>query len=237
MTTRSIYGLDPSKYPSNMGKAWKEDEVIKLLTSIQKKKSIEAIASEHGRTVGGINSRRRHIAADYYFNDKRPIDEIVKFTGLTVLEVHDAINRREKAAKVKEPLAKESNIKVKCEDLPVKVYHPPICEHLPPPTVFRLSCTARSEVKVVRDLHGDVDSMWVCLTHAKEITKDDPNYYITDAHDPKTLENPMVKRRMKPAIDTRGELDALKADIAELKKDVKEILRLMNAVYDFQEEN
>ena len=112
-----IFGLDASKYPARLGQPWKEEEVVKLLTSIQKKKSIEDIAKEHDRTVGGINSYIRKLAADYHFHDKRPIEEIQKFTGLTKEEIEDVIKRRElkdAAKKSAEPV--ESNIKK--EELP-----------------------------------------------------------------------------------------------------------------------
>ena len=87
--------MDPSKYPSRMGQPWEEDEVVKLLASIQQNKSIEDIASDHERTVGGINSYRKKLAVEYYTNDQRPIKQIQKFTGLSQLEIEDAINRHE----------------------------------------------------------------------------------------------------------------------------------------------
>lgn len=97
MTTEKklMYGLDPSKYPSRMGQPWKEDEIVKLLTSIQKKKSIEEIAKEHGRTEGGINSYITKLAVDYHLNDKRSMEEIQRFTGLTKEQIEDAIKKRE----------------------------------------------------------------------------------------------------------------------------------------------
>ena len=92
---------DPTKYPARMGKKWDDDEVLKLLTSIQKKKTISEIATEHQRTTGAINSERRKLAADYWFNDKRPIEEIIKFTGLTKEEIEDTIKRRTAAKEFK----------------------------------------------------------------------------------------------------------------------------------------
>lgn len=89
-----FYGLDPTKYPSRMGQPWKEDEATKLLVSIQKKKSSEEIAKEHDRTVGSINAYIRKLATDYHFNDKRPMEEIQKFTGLTIAQIEDAIKKR-----------------------------------------------------------------------------------------------------------------------------------------------
>jgi hypothetical protein len=100
---RAIYGLDPSKYPARIGQPWKDEEVEKLLRNIQKKKTMEEIAKEHQRTVGGIYSRIREIAADYHFNDNRPIEEIQKYTGLTKEEIEDAIKRRKFNEALKKP--------------------------------------------------------------------------------------------------------------------------------------
>lgn len=82
------------KHPARMGQKWTDDEVIKLLSSIQSKKSIKDIAAEHERTVGAINAQRRRLAADYWFNDKKPIDEICILTGLTKDDIEEAIHRR-----------------------------------------------------------------------------------------------------------------------------------------------
>jgi hypothetical protein len=91
---RTMYGMDASKHPSRMGQPWKADEIEKLLTSIQQKKSIADIASEHERTVGGINSRRSELAANYHFKEKRSMEDIQTLTGLTEKEIEDAIQRR-----------------------------------------------------------------------------------------------------------------------------------------------
>ncbi len=79
---------------NRQGQPWKDDEIFRLLKSIQEKKSLETIAGEHGRTKGGIKSRLRVLAADYHYNDGRPIEQIMKFTGLSKAEVEEAINRR-----------------------------------------------------------------------------------------------------------------------------------------------
>ena len=80
--------------PKRHGKPWPEEEIISLLKLIQKKKSLEEIATHHERSIGGIKSRLRGIAADYYFNDKYTIEDIEKYTGLTASEIEDSINRR-----------------------------------------------------------------------------------------------------------------------------------------------
>ena len=146
---QTMYGLDTSKYPARMGKAWGDEEVIKLLKSIQKKKPINEIATEHERTLGGINSKRRDIAANYWFNDKRPMEEIQKYTGLTKEEIEDTIKRR---------IARNKN-------------KPPVKP---------------------------------------------------------------IEKGVKPIENAPTEIAELQNEIAIIKKDVQEILRLMNALYEFE---
>ena len=107
MTTvkKTYYGLDASKYPTRMGKPWKEEEVNRLLESIQKNTSIELIAATHERTVGGIQAELRKLAV-IYFNQKRPIKDIVRLTGLTEEQVEDAVLKRSKPKPTSEPKAK-----------------------------------------------------------------------------------------------------------------------------------
>ena len=84
---------DPTKYPARMGKPWAEEEVVQLLGSIKKKKPMADIATEHERTVGGISAQLKRMAAEYYMNDGRTIEEIGKFTGLTTQQINDAIKK------------------------------------------------------------------------------------------------------------------------------------------------
>ena len=91
---QNLIKKDPSKYPSRMGKNWDEDEVHKLLQSIQNKKPISDIATEHQRTSGAISSALRKIAADYWFNDKKSIEEISEITSLSINEIEYTIKRR-----------------------------------------------------------------------------------------------------------------------------------------------
>jgi len=116
-----MYGLDASNYPSRMGQPWEEEELVKLLRSIQKKKSIEEIANEHDRTVGGIASRIRKLAVEYHYNDKRPIEEIQKYTGLSKEQIVTAIAKHDIKEGIKKKPAEprinpiEENIVV-CEE-------------------------------------------------------------------------------------------------------------------------
>ena len=81
--------------PSRRGQPWLDDEIQNLLQAVRKKESIEQIAQKHDRTPGGIRSRLRELAADYYFNDNRPIEEIMRFTGLDSETITDAISKRQ----------------------------------------------------------------------------------------------------------------------------------------------
>lgn len=80
--------------PERMGVGWSDEETVRLLTSIQKKRTIEEIAADHRRSEGAIQSRLRRLAADYHYYDRRPIEEIQKFTGLSKEQVEDAIAAR-----------------------------------------------------------------------------------------------------------------------------------------------
>jgi hypothetical protein len=92
---------DPSKYPARMGEPWGDEEVLQLLTLVQKKKTVDEISNLHERTVGSINSKLKSLAMEYYFNDNRPIEEIQKFTGLTKEVIEYAVNiRKERKTKV-----------------------------------------------------------------------------------------------------------------------------------------
>ena len=88
--------------PINQGKPWLEDEILRLLQAVKRKESIQQIAETHRRTSGGIQSRLSSLAADYYYNDERPIEKIMTFTGLSKDQVLDAIAKRANTMKVKE---------------------------------------------------------------------------------------------------------------------------------------
>ena len=68
-----------NKIITNVGKPWSEEEIKKLLDGVSKGYSIKTIAENHKRMPGGITSRLRQIAADYYYNNELPIEKIQKF--------------------------------------------------------------------------------------------------------------------------------------------------------------
>ena len=114
MDKKGIYGLDPEKYPTNMGKAWLDDEVVQLLQGIKRKKTIQEIAEQHKRTVGGITSRLKQLAADYH-EEGRPIEDIEKLTGLTKEQITETVERRRVGKMLRERRAEEKSIAKKGE--------------------------------------------------------------------------------------------------------------------------
>ena len=78
----------------NMGTPWREPELLQLLKEIKDKMPYDDIAKLHKRTSGGITSRLRQLAYDYYTEEKS-ISEIMAITGLSKDDVVDAITKRE----------------------------------------------------------------------------------------------------------------------------------------------
>lgn len=106
----------------NMGKPWKDEELIQLLKEIKMKIPTQEIAKTHKRTNGGIVSRLRSLAADYYCNDDMPVEQIMVITGLDKDHVIDAIEKREYQNTVKE---KKAQMK------PVKAVKVPVAQEAP----------------------------------------------------------------------------------------------------------
>jgi hypothetical protein len=75
----------------NAGKQWSDEEVRRLLSAINKKKSVKQIAADHERTPTAIKAQLKKMAAEYWFHDWRTVDDIMIFTGLTRKEVEAAI--------------------------------------------------------------------------------------------------------------------------------------------------
>lgn len=81
-------------YPSNLGQKWTDEEESILLEELHNNIDIEKISQSHGRTVGGILSRRRMIAYNMYLNEV-PMEEIVSKTKLDVKCIEETIKRRQ----------------------------------------------------------------------------------------------------------------------------------------------
>jgi hypothetical protein len=102
---KNLKEQNPERF-GNVGKSWKEQEIVQLLSNVQKRLTHAEMAEKHARTVGSITSKLKGIAADYYFNDERPIDEIKKYTGLSVEDISDAISKRQYEMENKKPSKK-----------------------------------------------------------------------------------------------------------------------------------
>jgi hypothetical protein len=96
--------------PNRCGKAWSDEEVQQLLQEVRKKETHSQMASTHQRTIGGIRGRLKQLAADYYFNDNRPIQDIMKFTGLDAESIADAISKKQYELDMKEKKTKEASL-------------------------------------------------------------------------------------------------------------------------------
>lgn len=147
---------NPERY-GNVGKQWKDEDIVKLLSNVQKGLTHSQIAESHGRTVGSITSKLKGIAADYYFNDERPIDEIKKYTGLSIEDISDAISKRQYEMDNKKP-SKKAQVKAAATVSPVAAvametkgatkddfYH----------TMVELLSTAKDIQRMMKDFHAD----------------------------------------------------------------------------------
>ena len=103
--------------PPRNGLKWKSDEIIQLLEEVSYK-SINDIAKIHERTPNSITAKLNSLAADYFFNDNKSIDEIVELVGLPKSAVDAAIqkrileNKEANKTKDKEPKAKDKEPKI-----------------------------------------------------------------------------------------------------------------------------
>ena len=86
----------------NHGKPWKKEERIVLLQEIKDKKEYKEIADIHKRTVGGITSQLRSIAADLHIDEKKSIQECIEITGLDMTDILEAIDKREYNDRIKQ---------------------------------------------------------------------------------------------------------------------------------------
>lgn len=107
--------LPKSNYPARMGKAWDDHETLNLLKKIRENKTVDTIAKEHERTVGGITSRLRVLAYEFY-EEGKTIDQIKKYTGLSTEQIADSISKREYAKLIKE---RKQNLKNKLKEDPI----------------------------------------------------------------------------------------------------------------------
>ena len=80
--------------PPNVGQLWSDEEEALLLEELNNNESVETIAQNHGRTIGGINSRRREIACKLHAQNV-PIGEIIRRTRLRFCTIEQAIAKKQ----------------------------------------------------------------------------------------------------------------------------------------------
>jgi hypothetical protein len=108
---KMLKSQNPDKeYPSNLGKAWDEDEESLLIEELYSNMDIETIARNHNRTMGGINSRRRLIAYNMYLNNST-MESIIKWTKLDEECIKQIIEKKSGNNSVK--IKKDKPIKIK----------------------------------------------------------------------------------------------------------------------------
>ena len=83
---------NPNKYPPRMGMPWSSSEKHNLIMDLKMGKSIERIAAEHQRTVGGINSYRKKMVEELYSKGKQ-LNEIREITRFTIQEIEYFISK------------------------------------------------------------------------------------------------------------------------------------------------
>ena len=111
---KMLKSQNPDKeYPSNVGLKWFEDEETRLLEELNKNMDIEAIAQNHNRTVGAINSRRKEIAYKMFLKNDS-IEEIIEKTKLDEESIKQTIDKRKnnnpKKTETKKPVSLENEI-------------------------------------------------------------------------------------------------------------------------------
>jgi len=68
--------------PLNMNKSWTQDEIQTVLSQIQAKRSPEEISKRIKRPITDIRSKLKAIAAEMYFKDNVPYEQIHGVTGV-----------------------------------------------------------------------------------------------------------------------------------------------------------
>jgi hypothetical protein len=107
---KMLKSQNPDKeYPSNLGKAWSEDEETLLIEELYSNIDIETIARNHERTIGGINSRRRQIAYNMYLNNSS-MESIIKWTKLDEECIKQIIEKKSGDKPVKITKVKDDNM-------------------------------------------------------------------------------------------------------------------------------
>ena len=119
----SYYGRPNPGGLENMGKPWKNEEIDQLLSEIKDGKTHKEIAIIHKRTIGGILSILKRVAANLHLINKMEIQQCIEITRLEKADVLDAIDKREynerekkRAAEIKAQVKAQSSVPAKVLD-------------------------------------------------------------------------------------------------------------------------
>ena len=130
---------------------------MNLLACVQKKMNHADIAEKHKRTDKSILWQLKSIAADYYFNDKIPLANIMKYTGLSPEQIGDAIakrkNQNEIAQKKEAPISAAVKIDTNLEsseDVPRKGTRDEFYN-----VISELLEVAKDIQRMMKDFHAD----------------------------------------------------------------------------------
>lgn len=152
---KNLKEQNPERY-ANIGKQWKEEEIVKLLSNVQKGMTHSQISENHGRTVGSITSKLKGMAADYYFNDERPINEIKKYTGLSIEDISEAISKRQYEMDNKKPSKKAQPSPTAVAPVaPVTMETKGVTKDDFYNTMVELLATAKDIQRMMKDFHAD----------------------------------------------------------------------------------
>jgi HAMP domain-containing protein len=148
---------------SNKGKPWTEEEVVRLLESLETTKSIQEIAAEHKRTTGGINGRRKALVYKYHFVDKLSLEEIQRKTRFSKDEIEMELEHRTAVvtAPMKPPV--KSNTLTVSSDTTVKAKT----------TKADLSLELKAMREEIQELKKDVKQMLHYMTSLYEFETSD----------------------------------------------------------------
>ena len=119
----SYYGRPNPAVLENMGKPWMKEEIDQLLSEIKDGKTHKEIAIIHKRTIGGILSILKRVAANLHLINKMEIQQCIEITGLEKADVLDAIDKREynerekkRAAEIKAQVKAQSSVPTRVLD-------------------------------------------------------------------------------------------------------------------------
>ena len=111
------YKKSDKVYPSNFGQKWTDSEEVLLLEELDKNIDMQTIAQCHGRTIGGINARRKLIACKLYSKNVS-MEVIVSKTKLNEEQIVETMDKQKNSLKKCKSLeSKIQELKIRMKEL------------------------------------------------------------------------------------------------------------------------